>query len=147
MARGAYCANTALKNQENRFKKIVFKLLDCRDNVPPHSSYIQKLTNSSWSKKEARGSHAPPPEEGKSKLLSEGTKIIDYCLFTPTVEIFTNIIKVLKILLSFIIFESFITKSCQLFKNNWIDVSLKMHLFIEILSTNIWIHFQRSESC
>ena len=36
---------------------------------------------SSGSQKEARGSHGPP--EGQIALI---TKIIDYCLFNPTVE-------------------------------------------------------------
>ena len=48
-------------------------------------------TVSSGSKKETRWSHGPPLREEKAinkvhKLLLECARIIDYCLFNPTVE-------------------------------------------------------------
>ena len=46
---------------------------------------------SSWSKKKTRGIHAPPIWEEEAikkeyKLVLEGNKIIDYCLFYSTVD-------------------------------------------------------------
>ena len=62
--------------KEYRWKNVKYWLVD--------------LIVSNGSKKETRGSHGPLSEEKAiykaHKLLLEGTKIIDYCLFNPTVE-------------------------------------------------------------